>query len=109
MASLRFFAAEYGATAVDRLASELLLTAASLLLLQSSLAGKTAQAFLQVLQNLRTGRVEGLLESYGTFYRELLSAGYSSWQDCLLDEARPPLLLYAALRTRCKFLLNGLC
>ena len=73
-------------TAVDKLASDLLLAASSLLLLQSALQGKVAQSFLKVLQNLRVGRSEGLLESYGGFYRELLSSGYSSWQDCLLDE-----------------------
>ena len=72
--------------AVDRLAGELVLAASSLLLLQSSLQGKVAQAFLKLLQNLRAGSAEGLLESYGSFYRELVSAGYSSWQDCLLDE-----------------------
>lgn len=72
--------------AVDRLASDLLQAAASLLVLQPALQGKVAQAFLKVLQNLRAGRAEGLLESYGSFYRELLTAGYSSWQDCLLDE-----------------------
>lgn len=75
--------------AVDRLASELLQAAASLLLLQGALQGKVAQAFLKVLQNLRAARPESLLESYGTFYRELLSSGYSSWQDCLIDEVCP--------------------
>ncbi|KAK9813680.1 hypothetical protein WJX73_003108 [Symbiochloris irregularis] len=72
--------------AVDRLAADLLLVASSLLVSQNALQGKVAQSFLKVLQHLRSGRSEEVLQSYGLFYRELLSAGYCSWQDCLLDE-----------------------
>lgn len=78
-------------TGVEKRAADLCRDAASLLLFQSVMEGKPAQAFLKVLVSLQRKSKEEVLSSYGSFYREMASSTSKSWQDYLLDEVSPSL------------------
>ena len=73
---------------MDRRAAGLVKAASSLLLLQPVLQGPVAQAFLILLGAIATRKRPTVVEAYGTFYRELVLSGCTSWQEHLLEEVR---------------------
>ena len=73
---------------VDRHAAGLAKSASSLLLLQPVLQGPAAQAFLILLGAISQRKRPSVVEAYGSFYRELVLSGCSSWQEHLLEEVR---------------------
>ena len=84
--------------AVEKQAEGLIRDASSLLLYQSVLRGKPAQACLSVLAHLQQGAPNKLLEHFGELYRLLAADGYGSWKEYLVDQVRrPPMHLLGAL------------
>ena len=73
---------------MDRHAAGLAKSASSLLLLQPVLQGPAAQAFLILLGAISQRKRPTVVEAYGSFYRELVLSGCSSWQEHLLEEVR---------------------
>ncbi|KAL4859199.1 hypothetical protein ACK3TF_000961 [Chlorella vulgaris] len=70
----------------EKAAEALTRGAASLLLYSSSLKSKPAQAFLGVLSLLQKGNPLLLIQQHGELCRLLAADGYTSWEDCLLDQ-----------------------
>lgn len=93
----------------EKAAEALTRGAASLLLYSSSLKSKQAQAFLGVLSLLQKGNPLLLIQQHGELCRLLAADGYTSWEDCLLDQVRhysyctaqraPPAMLSVRLLT----------
>ena len=70
----------------DKRAATLLREAKRVLVYQSVLKTKSAEAFLAFLRSLQQQTEDNIISDYSKFYQELSRTSCASWQDFVLEE-----------------------